>query len=250
MGQGGRSHHEAQHQTHGVEQSLVDAAGAPALKANGALKLLLNQAALALPALDQTVAVAVVPNRVGFQSLDIAHGAVLQLQICNLGAQQLPLGKTGLLWIGDLALQLGQSFAHDGLGLRFGRINLDVAHPLGHRLQAHARPPRGQSTAMEMPCHGHRQSHHGRDDDHALQHLGPGHRAHTAQKRTQQDPTQGQKNTQLKVHSRQHGSDQTDGVNLGHQINARAQDGPHSTQPANGGAVQSLAQQLRDGDGA
>ena len=220
MGQGGRSHHEAQHQTHGVEESLVDAAGAPALKANGALKLLLDQAALALPDLDQTVAVAVVPNRVGLQALDIAHGAVLQLQICNFGTQQLPLSKAGLLGVSDLALQFGQSFAHDGLGLRLGRIYLDVTHPLGHRLQAHACAPRGQSTAVKMPCHGHRQRHHGRDDDHTLQHLCPGHRPHAAQKGTEQDATQCQKNTQLKVHSRQHRSDQADGINLRHQINA------------------------------
>ena len=112
---------------------------------------MLNLAALALPCLNQTLTVDVVPNWVGLQALNVTHRAVLLLEFSNLGAQQLPLRKPGLLWGSDFAIQIGQFLNHDGFGLRLCWIGLDVVHPLGHALQSQTGPPRWQRAAVDMP---------------------------------------------------------------------------------------------------
>ena len=88
----------------------------------------------------------------------------------------------------------------------------------------------------------------GHDQYNVLRDLRPGDRAHAAQKRAHQNAAQPQKHANFKRHTGEARGDQTDAINLRHQVGERTQDGGGHADETRQVAAVALAQKVGNGE--
>ena len=184
-------------------------------------------------------------------------GAGVSLELVHPGRQLGALGRQEGFTAGRQSLEVGvgrrRAFAEDrpyGLLLGAKLRGLVVKHlfALGHLLQLVAVGHLRHRVAGLLHRQPHHRNHVSDDQDDVLRHLGPGHRLHPAEERTDENAGQADEDADAELKPGEARGDDADAVDLRHHIGEGTEDGRQYADHARQMAAVAGAEEIGDGE--